>query len=1131
MADFFFKSTDSEQERRTKLNMLIGAVADSQGTPGTSVTSLERTGGDGSPGTVDTYTFGMSDGSTFSFDIYNGSDGIDGIDGIDGNSIVSVALASGDGSPGTTDVYTITYTKSSPTTFNVYNGANGTGTGDMLAANNLVELTDKSISRNNLNVYSTEVVDYKTKQNADAIANLASAQGTFVDDGTDILLTIAEQNVPFNVSIPSSDSSIFNFDEINNQISFLKDGSYNFSTEMTFFFHTNAQRIITIRGRNVLDDSLIYERTLTLEENSGDYDSIYSNLLITPGTNGFPSAPFDLYFTASIDDDTSTIDIVSFNSMLVSMNVSSSGVSSVSSSASNVLLGKDSISLDNFINTKNFAAVTYTGNGSSQDIVTGISSVDFTASGNGSGFWHDRGTGDCVVKNDAGDVVDEGSCVCSVSKVHIKSRTENDNSVVSDGVRGVGVSISTNLTDSELVTNNWSVVSFNNGSVGVSGNYGTNSDTETYVLYQTLYTHVKWGLTNQNKRYIEAYNPVTRETMVIYEGSGSAGHEIPHSLGVEIDYVEFKCLTDARQWNVATLETSRLSSRTISVGSEDNDGTALVLNSNGAAGNYGMDNQTNGDTHTYILYGKAKSETWTIVEYVGTGAAGNYVEVGFKSARVTIKAVSATGNWQVVDNSRLPTASRRLHLDLADEEKTTSGNEINFKSIGFSADGIGDNSNALGVKYIALVEADTNTNGGGSYFDLPTDDSNLNITDGTFTYTDGIDGNGFVRSSEQVTASIDFAGVSDGFKWVGKKLDGSGYIFEDKKPSVGLYEKESADDNRLVFDIESGKYYTTIGGELVTNGTFDVDTSGWSAKYDATLSIVNGQLSVNANTTNYPYAEQLIAVKKGVRYKVVLKEAHGTLPRLKVYNTDVRLTIEDIETTGGEWELEAVGDGNLIVRLSMQGAGDDDTAYFDDISVYKLEPTIDQPLATPVSFLPNPVIVASETPMDIREDDELPTNVMESLDVQGKVAMESPIYEDKPIYTGYAGGTNITAVGVIFNWTTEVDTHNAYNNGLWTCPKDGWYRFNPRVWNCHGDTTSTKIISSMYINGAEEARFQSNGTDYQKYISIEPAILKELKKGDTMYIESVTASDTHYIYFGSGKSYTNIVIEYIGETK
>ena len=37
--------------------------------------------------------------------------------------------------------------------------------------------------------------------------------------------------------------------------------------------------------------------------------------------------------------------------------------------------------------TKNFAAVTYTGKGTSQDIVTGISSVDFTVASNGSGYW------------------------------------------------------------------------------------------------------------------------------------------------------------------------------------------------------------------------------------------------------------------------------------------------------------------------------------------------------------------------------------------------------------------------------------------------------------------------------------------------------------------------------------------------------------------------------------------------------------------------------------------------------------------------------------------------------------------------------------------------------------------------
>jgi len=280
-----------------------------------------------------------------------------------------------------------------------------------------------------------------------------------------------------------------------------------------------------------------------------------------------------------------------------------------------------------------------------------------------------------------------------------------------------------------------------------------------------------------------------------------------------------------------------------------------------------------------------------------------------------------------------------------------------------------------GIIYVCVTDSTsgellTNTD----YFSIDTTNV-LSVTGGIFTYTNGVDGNGYIRSSEQVTQSIDFAGVSDGLKWVGKKLDGSGYIFEDRKPSVGLYEKQFADDNRLVFDVESGKHYTTTGGELITNGTFDTDTSGWTAINDANLFIDSGRLAVNADTTDYPIAVQTLNVEVGVSYKVRIGEASGTSPA-------VQMPVEGVRTNVYDGDIVTFSTTSTYINLCMYGTGDDDTAYFDDISVYKLEPTLDQELSTPVSFLPNPVMVASETPMDIREDSgSLASNVMESLEV------------------------------------------------------------------------------------------------------------------------------------------------------
>lgn len=56
-----------------------------------------------------------------------------GEDGADGSSIQSIVRTAGNGAPGTTDTYTVALTDGSKTTFHVYNGKDGEGAGDMTA--------------------------------------------------------------------------------------------------------------------------------------------------------------------------------------------------------------------------------------------------------------------------------------------------------------------------------------------------------------------------------------------------------------------------------------------------------------------------------------------------------------------------------------------------------------------------------------------------------------------------------------------------------------------------------------------------------------------------------------------------------------------------------------------------------------------------------------------------------------------------------------------------------------------------------------------------------------------------------------------------------------------------------------
>jgi hypothetical protein len=430
-----------------------------------------------------------------------------------------------------------------------------------------------------------------------------------------------------------------------------------------------------------------------------------------------------------------------------------------------------SYSLSNTLKTLVFDAITYTGNGTSQTITTGVSTIDLTDKAqcisNLVPYYHDRVAGDCIMKGTgvAGTVEDQvyesGSIafkdidgVDGLCQVHIKARSSAYSNIVFDGVRGIEKYILTNQTTAEGTSSSM-LTSFNSNGYVYGSDANGNANGTTYISYITLYTHIKWGLTNQGKRYIEAYNPVTNDTMIMYQGSGVAGHQIPHSVGVELDFLNVKSLSSALQWisqrkpsyflGLNTTGSEILSALVASAFNSSN----IVLGTGGGL---------NGSGNTYILYGKAKSKTWTIVPYTGTGSAGNFIEtkdsdgIARRPARVIVKAVSSTGSWLMFDNDR--GFNKRLYIDRSEAETNPTTNSLTVYDNGFSTDSTGNEYNASGVQYIALVEFDTDSTGSsGAYFDNPTNNTYARLDNGVISYSNGYD-NASVNSRETFTGNL-----------------------------------------------------------------------------------------------------------------------------------------------------------------------------------------------------------------------------------------------------------------------------------------------------------------------------------------------------------------------------------------
>lgn len=161
------------------------------------------------------------------------------------------------------------------------------------------------------------------------------------------------------------------------------------------------------------------------------------------------------------------------------------------------------LSVSNEVITNGFGTTLYTGNGGTQSVTTG---VDMSTQ------WG----------NDTSETFG--------GLVWLKGRSNANDNVLSDTVRGAGQTIYTNLTAIQAL-NASNVSSFNSNGFSIGSNGIINTNLATYASWNFQTTHRRTGTTNHGKAFTEHYNPFTGFTIIKYEGSGLSGHEIPHSLG------------------------------------------------------------------------------------------------------------------------------------------------------------------------------------------------------------------------------------------------------------------------------------------------------------------------------------------------------------------------------------------------------------------------------------------------------------------------------------------------------------------------------------------------------------------------------------------------------------------------
>lgn len=216
----------------------------------------------------------------------------------------------------------------------------------------------------------------------------------------------------------------------------------------------------------------------------------------------------------------------------------------------------------------------------------------------------------------------------------------------------------------------------------------------------------------------------------------------------------------------------------------------------------------------------------------------------------------------------------------------------------------------------------------------------------------------------------------------------------------GERERAYAGENPDV--LVDGKWWNSVnGGELIVNGTFDTDTSGWTAgalsgATSSVLSLDNGQLKVTNVGATYGYAYQAIPTIIGLAYTITFGRIAGTATASLVRFGSTAEGYDYFE--GGSYNsngesVSFVATSNSVYitlgNVNENGA----TSYFDNISVYETEIIPDTEYPTQFSYMAKDdklatFLIEDGQPVDITYDYDSPSIVQNVIQAKDMVVVD-----------------------------------------------------------------------------------------------------------------------------------------------
>ena len=299
--------------------------------------------------------------------------------------------------------------------------------------------------------------------------------------------------------------------------------------------------------------------------------------------------------------------------------------------------------------------------------------------------------------------------------IWIKNRTDASNHNLYDSVRGGnGTSHYWLKSNSNVAegTNTSSLLTIDSDGFTLGDGNEVNGSSDNIASWNwKAGTSVSGDTTGSGtlKTYTGSVNTTSGFSIIKYTGNGTAGHTIPHHLGVAPSAIFVKKLNELGDWssyhsvlgNAGYMRLNNTNAFATASTYWNNTSPTSSVFTTGTTGNI------NGSGSTYIAYCFADTSMSKMGSYTGNGNAnGTFVYTGFKPAFVMLKRTDTTGNWVMVDSKRdtFNVCDALLSADTSDGEYDIDAED--FLSNGFKMRDTHATRNASGGSYIYMAFAE-----------------------------------------------------------------------------------------------------------------------------------------------------------------------------------------------------------------------------------------------------------------------------------------------------------------------------------------------------------------------------------------------------------------------------------------